>query len=91
VGRVVFASSTHATGYTPPPPDTDISESGYPCPDTNYGVGKAAGEAIGSLYADRYGMGVACVRIGACFGNPGSTLGSRHNDFRQPVPALLSR
>lgn len=71
VPRVIFASSTHATGYTPLPSDTELTESHYPRPDTNYGVGKVTGEAIGSLYADRYGMDVICVRIGVCFTSPG--------------------
>jgi len=77
VSRVIFASSTHATGYTPLPADTELTESHYPRPDTNYGVGKVTGEAIGSLYADRYGMDVICVRIGVCFPSPGHprTLG----------------
>jgi uronate dehydrogenase len=71
VPRVIFASSTHATGYTPIPPDMKITEFRHPRPDTNYGVGKVTGEAIGSLYADRYGMDVICVRIGVCFTSPG--------------------
>jgi nucleoside-diphosphate-sugar epimerase len=71
VPRVIFASSAHATGYTPLPSDTELTESHYPRPDTNYGVGKVTGEAIGSLYADQYGMDVICVRIGVCFTSPG--------------------
>ena len=35
-----------------------------PRPDTYYGVGKVATEALGSLYHDRYGMQVAALRIG---------------------------
>jgi NAD(P)-dependent dehydrogenase (short-subunit alcohol dehydrogenase family) len=71
VGRVVFASSMHAAGYAPLPEDGEVSESVCPRPDGNYGVGKAVGEMIGSLYADRYGLDVVCVRIGVCFGDPG--------------------
>jgi uronate dehydrogenase len=70
VPRVIFASSTHAAGYTPFS-DTDVPDWTYPRPDTNYGVGKVAGEAIGSLYADRYAMDVICVRLGVCYANPG--------------------
>ncbi len=33
-------------------------------PDTLYGFGKAAAEALCSLYHDRYGMAIACLRIG---------------------------
>jgi len=70
VPRVIFASSVHAAGYaamtSPEVPDWT-----YPRPDTNYGVGKVVGEAIGSLYADRYGMDVICIRLGVCYDSPG--------------------
>ena len=39
-------------------------------PDSLYGVSKAFGEALGSYYADRHGMAVACLRIGSCFERP---------------------
>ncbi len=64
VERVVYASSNHAAGFTrvdtvaPLPADTP------PRPDTLYGVSKVFGEALGRYYADRYGLRVACVRIG---------------------------
>ncbi|WP_131767950.1 NAD-dependent epimerase/dehydratase family protein [Candidatus Protofrankia californiensis] len=70
VPRIVFASSAHAAGYAPVPRDAEVPDFQYPRPDSNYGVGKVAGEAIGSLYADRYGMDVICVRIGVCFSRP---------------------
>jgi uronate dehydrogenase len=35
-----------------------------PRPDTLYGVSKVFGEALGRYYFDRYGMQVACLRIG---------------------------
>ena len=70
VPRVIFASSAHAVGYAPLD-DANTSDVLYPRPDTHYGVSKVAGEAIGSLYADRYGMDVICLRIGVCFGAPG--------------------
>jgi uronate dehydrogenase len=34
-------------------------------PDTFYGVSKAFGEALGSLYHDKFGLRVACIRIGS--------------------------
>ena len=34
-------------------------------PDTFYGFGKAASEALCSLYHDRHGLTVACLRIGS--------------------------
>jgi nucleoside-diphosphate-sugar epimerase len=33
-------------------------------PDSLYGASKAFGEALGRLYADRYGLDVVCLRIG---------------------------
>jgi uronate dehydrogenase len=63
VGRVVYASSNHAVGFTPRasmvPIETRVR------PDTFYGVGKAAAEALCSLYHDRHGLAVACLRIGS--------------------------
>jgi uronate dehydrogenase len=65
VSRVVFASSNHATGFTPRPAAGQLGEFDGPArPDTYYGVSKVAGEALGALYADRYGMDVVCLRIG---------------------------
>jgi uronate dehydrogenase len=63
VRRVVYASSNHAVGYTPRaeivPAETRAR------PDTFYGFGKAAAEALCSLYHDRHGIEVACLRIGS--------------------------
>lgn len=39
-------------------------------PDTYYGVAKVTMEALGSLYADRYGLDVVCLRIGSAFPEP---------------------
>lgn len=62
VTRVVFASSNHAVGFTPRADCVGVDT--RPRPDTFYGVSKVAGEALGSLYVDRYGMSVVCLRIG---------------------------
>ncbi len=62
VKRVLFASSNHATGFYKR--DQKIDHRVYPKPDSRYGVSKAFGEQIGSLYADKYGMEVFCMRIG---------------------------
>jgi uronate dehydrogenase len=71
VGRVVLASSNHATGYTERPAEGLLTEADAPPrPDTYYGVSKVAMEALGSLYADRYGMDVVCLRIGSAFAEP---------------------
>jgi uronate dehydrogenase len=74
VQRVVLASSNHATGYTPRPASGLLREADAPPrPDTYYGVSKVAMEGLGSLYADRYGMDVVCLRIGSAFAEPTST------------------
>ena len=68
VPRVVFASSNHAVGYRPA--DAEAPDYAFPRPDTFYGVSKVAGEALGSLYHDRHGMDVICLRIGTCADRP---------------------
>jgi uronate dehydrogenase len=69
--RVVFASSAHVTGFY------DASERISPempvRPDSFYGVGKACGENLGRLYADKHGLQVACVRIGTLAERPTTT------------------
>jgi uronate dehydrogenase len=62
VRRVVFATSNHAVGFYER--DETIDHRVYPRPDSRYGVSKVFGEALGSLYADKYGMEVVCIRIG---------------------------
>ena len=62
VRRVIFASSNHAVGFYDR--DETIDHRVYPRPDSRYGVSKVFGEALGSLYADKYGMEVVCMRIG---------------------------
>lgn len=67
--RLVFASSNHATGFYPV--EQRLSGSDAPRPDTLYGVTKAYGEALGSLYADKFGLDVICIRIGSFGERPG--------------------
>ena len=62
VKRIIFPSSNHATGFYRRA--TTIDHRVYPKPDGRYGVSKVFGEALGSLYADKYGMEVFCMRIG---------------------------
>jgi uronate dehydrogenase len=74
VQRVVLASSNHAAGYTPRPEQGLLTEADAPHrPDTYYGVSKATMEALGSLYVDRYGLDVVCLRIGSALPEPTST------------------
>lgn len=77
VERVLLASSTHAVGFHPTAAAAK-DEVLVPRPDTYYGVSKAAVEALGSLYADKYGMKVVSARIGTGGERPGNvrTLGS---------------
>lgn len=69
VPRVVFASTNHTVGFHPRD-GHEAPDRLFPRPDTYYGVSKVAGEALGSLYHDRYGLDVVCLRIGACFAKP---------------------
>lgn len=62
VQRIVFASSNHAMGYYPRA--ETIGADRTVRPDSRYGVSKAFGEALGSFYADRYGLEVMSIRIG---------------------------
>jgi len=73
VTRVVLASSSHAAGFHGR--DDDAYPDGLPGdlpprPDTLYGWSKAAVEALGSLYVDRFGFDVICLRIGLWFPTP---------------------
>lgn len=63
VKRVIFASSNHAVGFHRR--DRMIDNEVMPRPDSRYGVSKVFGEALGRLYADKYGLSVACLRIGS--------------------------
>ena len=64
VGRVVFASTNHTTGFyertgvyvTPEMPAR---------PDSLYGVSKVFGEDLGRYYHDAHGLAVICLRIGS--------------------------
>ncbi len=62
VKRVLFATSNHAVGFYRR--DEVIDHRVYPKPDSRYGVSKVSGEALGSLYADKYGLEVFNMRIG---------------------------
>lgn len=61
VERFIYASSVQAVGLHPQDDgvrqDMPIRPSGF------YGVTKAFGEALGRVYADKFGMSVACLRI----------------------------
>ena len=62
VKRIVFASSNHAVGFYPRA--GKLGHDVTPRPDTRYGLSKAFGESLGSLYAYKYGAEVMSIRIG---------------------------
>ncbi|MDT0144831.1 NAD(P)-dependent oxidoreductase [Microbacterium sp. PRC9] len=68
VQRVLLASSTHIAGFWP----TAVARRPGlpPRPDSLYGVSKVAVEALGSVYADRFGMLVVAARIGTVEAEP---------------------
>lgn len=72
VRRVVFASSNHVAGFhdRAEAPSGGIPADAPGRPDTLYGWSKAAGEAMASLYHDRFGIDVICLRIGMCMPQP---------------------
>jgi uronate dehydrogenase len=73
VRRVVYASSHHAIGFyrreRKVGPDEPVR------PDSRYGVSKVFGEAVGRLYADKYGMSVVAQRIGVARPEPQNPRG----------------
>ena len=62
VKRIIFPTSNHATGFYRR--DEIIDHRVYPKPDGRYGVSKVFGEALCSLYADKYDMQMFCIRLG---------------------------
>lgn len=68
VTKVVFASSIQVVGFHSLEriitDDVRLKPSGF------YGVSKACGEALGSLYADKYGLSVGCLRIASFENEP---------------------
>ncbi len=68
VRRMIFASSNHVIGFYRA--DTDVGVNEPPRPDGYYGVSKVFGEAMGRLCADKFGMEVACLRIGSFRSRP---------------------
>jgi uronate dehydrogenase len=92
VGRMVYASSNHAVGRTPRRDVVTVET--RPRPDTFYGVGKVAAEALLSLYADRYGVDAIACRIGSFQERPQSirqlSTWLSHDDCVRMVDAALT-
>ncbi|MFF7215249.1 NAD-dependent epimerase/dehydratase family protein [Streptomyces sp. NPDC008238] len=66
---MVLAGSNRVTGFYPAGHLTGPEEPVRP--DGLYGVSKAAVEALGRLYADKFGLSVVCLRIGSFEAEPG--------------------
>ena len=68
VPRIVYASSNHAVGRAPR--SVLLGADTHARPDTYYGVGKVAAEALLHLYVDRYGIDAISTRIGSFLERP---------------------
>lgn len=92
VTRIVYASSGHAVGFTPRHDLVGVAVP--PRPDTFYGLGKVAAEALLSLYADRHGLDAIACRIGAFLDRPHTTrhlaIWLSHDDCVRMVEAALT-
>jgi uronate dehydrogenase len=68
VDRVLFASSNHAIGFWR---RTETLDHTTPAkPDSRYGLSKAFGEDMATLYALKHGVRGFSMRIGSCFEKP---------------------
>ena len=96
VGRFVYAGSNHAVGRTPRAdlPDGLVTVATRPRPDTYYGVGKVAAEALMSLFADRHGIDAVSCRIGSFLPEPQTVRNLAtwlsHDDGVRMVEAALT-
>ncbi len=93
VPRMVYASSNHAVGRTPRAKGV-LGEHVLPRPDTYYGVGKVAAEALIRLFVDRHGIDAVACRIGSFLEEP-TTLRAlstwlSHDDGVRMVEAALT-
>ncbi|NBQ87991.1 MAG: NAD(P)-dependent oxidoreductase [Betaproteobacteria bacterium] len=68
VGRIVFASSNHVTGFYRQ--DEVVSPRDPVRPDGFYGLSKAFGENLAQLYWDKHGIETVSLRIGSAFAEP---------------------
>ncbi len=66
--RIVFASSVQAVGYHPAARPIDLSARVRP--SGLYGVYKAFGEALSSVFVDKHGMDAVCLRIASFHAAP---------------------
>jgi uronate dehydrogenase len=83
-GPIVYASSNHATGFYTREDRMDGRAAHKP--DSLYGLSKAFGEDLASLYCDKYGLDIACLRIGTAAPVPKEP---RHLSTWHSYPDLL--
>ena len=60
--RIIFATTNHVVGFYRR--QRTIDHTVMPRPDSRYGVSKAFGEALGRMYADKFGLRFLNIRIG---------------------------
>jgi uronate dehydrogenase len=92
VRRVVLASSGRTTGFYRVGERLDGNAT--PRPDGLYAATKAFAEALGRMYADRFGVEVVALRIGTFLARPQTTRDLStwlsHDDARRLVRAALT-
>ena len=71
VRRVLIASSLHAVGALTAQ-EVSVTAEPVAAPDSYYGVGKVASEALAKLYGTRFDMAVVAARLGTAEPIPGS-------------------
>jgi uronate dehydrogenase len=96
VPRVVVASSVHVDNFYACPGGKLLSVSSRPAPTTGYGARKVAVEELGREYAERDGLEVVCLRLGAVLardrrpkGEWPARLWLRHGDLAALVRCCL--
>ena len=68
VKRIIFASSAHVIGFHNR--KNRIDEKCTLRPDSHYAVSKCLGEALASLYSDKYDIKTMSIRIGSVLPQP---------------------
>mgnify|MGYP006074852053 CR=1 FL=1 len=68
VKKIIFASSAHTIGFHNR--KKKIDDKCILRPDSHYAVSKCFGEALASLYADKYNIKSMCIRIGSVLPKP---------------------
>ncbi|EHS53431.1 NAD-dependent epimerase/dehydratase [Rhizobium sp. PDO1-076] len=89
--RILFASSNHTIGFYGQ--DDYLDASAPMRPDGLYGVSKCFGEALASMYFDKFGQETALVRIGSCMEKPKNhrmlSTWMSHDDFLSMIERIF--